>query len=364
MKKFIQALLLAWWIVSPASGHVVSQISGKWRESNTWEIEVLFDAGYAVPEWRDDEQAPAPERKWLLEMGEPGWSKLRAEAEKYLRDHLQIRSGDSTLAWTAEFPDFAKSPPDFPRLLTDGAYFHLRIKGKDLLDKEAKFIWSATARPTFVLGLPGEPITYLTIQPGESKALPTKARPVVESKVAWLEAFIQGFLHVLPKGLDHILFILGLFLSHRKWRPLLYQSLTFTLAHTITLGLAAAGAVSFPSAWVEPLIALSLIVVALENLRPGHQPNSKWKLGIIFAFGLVHGLGFAGALSTWIQPGESFFISLLSANIGVELAQALILAAAWVLTIGWHESRHYEKFRFIGCLMIAVFGGFLLFQRL
>lgn len=76
----------------------------------------------------------------------------------------------------------------------------------------------------------------------------------------------QGFLHVLPLGLDHILFVVGLFLLSRKWKPVLYQVSVFTAAHTITLGLASLELISAPSNVVEPIIAASIAVIAFENI--------------------------------------------------------------------------------------------------
>jgi hypothetical protein len=79
-------------------------------------------------------------------------------------------------------------------------------------------------------------------------------------------------------------------------------------------------------------------------------------LWLVFAFGLVHGLGFAGALATWIRPGEGFFTSLVAANLGVEVAQAIVLASAWLLTMRWHESRAWPHFRRWACVALALAG--------
>ncbi len=103
-----------------------------------------------------------------------------------------------------------------------------------------------------------------------------------------------GFDHILPKGLDHILFVLGLFLLCARWKPLLWQVTSFTAAHTITLGLATFGVVSLPSSIVEPLIALSIVYVAIENVV--HEKLGRFRVVVVFFFGLLHGLGFAGVL--------------------------------------------------------------------
>lgn len=112
-----------------------------------------------------------------------------------------------------------------------------------------------------------------------------------------------GFTHILPGGLDHVLFVLGLFLLAPMWRPVLAQVTTFTLAHSITLGLALYGAVSVSRAIVEPLIALSIAYVAVENLVTTEL--KPWRLALVFLFGLLHGMGFAGVLQDLsLAPSE------------------------------------------------------------
>lgn len=349
-------------LLVPAGGHVVTQIFGEWKPSSTWEIEVLFDAGYAVPEWRGDAQAEAPRREWLAGMGEAGWAPLRLEAERFLRECLRVKSNGEWMGWRVDFPDFAKNPPDFPELLNDGAYFRMRITGEKALASGAEIFWSAGTRPSLVLRMPGANAGYLTLAPGGSLALPVEGKGA--GRASWSESFRQGFLHVLPFGLDHVLFIMGLFFYRREWRPLVWQSLAFTLAHSVTLGLAAAGIVRVSGAWVEPMVALSLVVVALENLRPSAVARPRARLAVVFGFGLIHGLGFAGALAVWLKPGAGFITGLLCANLGVEAAQVLLLVTALGLTIGWHRRAIYQRARIAGCLGIALTGALWVVQRL
>ncbi len=350
------------WLLAPACGHVVTQIFGEWKESETWEIEVLFDAGYAVPEWRGDAQAEAPRREWLEGLGENGWAPLRQEAERYLRECLRVKAGGEWTQWRVEFPDFAVNPPDFPVLLNDGAYFRMRLAGERRLSKGAEVFWSDGDRPAFVMRLPGADAGYLTLASGESAPLPMAGRDA--GRPPWAEAFRQGFLHVLPLGFDHVLFVMGLFFYRREWRPLLWQSLAFTVAHTVTLGLAAAGIVRISGNWVEPVIALSLVVVGLENLRTSTEARQRVRLAVVFGFGLIHGLGFAGSLSVWLKPGDGFLTGLLSANAGVEAAQIVLLAAAWVITVPLQGTVFYQKVRVAGCLGIAAAGTVWLIQRI
>lgn len=345
-----------------ARAHVVSQIFGEWKVAPTWEIEVLFDAGYAVPEWRADGQVEAPTREWLVALGENGWKSLRCEAERYLRESLQLKSGGQISEWTVAFPDFTKIPPDFPKPLNEGAYFRVRIVGTHSLKSDAAISWAGGMRPSLILQMPGKDAGFLTIKPGQ--VLPLAVADQQPGRPSWVESFRQGFLHVLPSGLDHLLFVMGLFFYQRKWPPLLWQSLAFTLAHTVTLGLAAAGIVKVSGAWVEPLIALSIVVIALENLLPVKTAGYRARLALVFGFGLIHGLGFAGALAAWLKPGEGFLIALMSANLGVEAAQVTLLGAAWCLTAGWNRHNVYQRARWICCMGIAATGAFWFLERI
>jgi hypothetical protein len=181
---------------------------------------------------------------------------------------------------------------------------------------------------------------------------------------AVFEEFLrQGYVHVVPKGLDHILFVLGVFLLSRKWRPLLWQVTMFTLAHTITLGLATLGWVHIPGSIVEPLIAASIAVIALENIFfPKYTP---WRLVIVFFFGLIHGLGFAGALSELNVPGASLLVGLLGFNVGVEFGQLSVIALALVATFWVRDAKVYRNFVVIpGSVAIAVMGVFWMVERI
>jgi len=142
-----------------------------------------------------------------------------------------------------------------------------------------------------------------------------------------------GFTHILPNGLDHILFVLGLFFLTRRVRSVLAQVTAFTLAHSITLGLALYGVVSLPAAIVEPLIALSIAYVAIENLAT--TDLKPWRLALVFGFGLLHGMGFAEALARLELPRSEFLTTLVGFNAGVEAGQLTIIAAASIVVSIW-----------------------------
>ena len=195
--------------------------------------------------------------------------------------------------------------------------------------------------------------------------LPNPAGPAaapVRGNSVW--QFIElGFTHILPKGLDHILFVLGLFLLSPKPKPLLWQVTAFTLAHSITLALAVLGIFALPGRVVEPLIALSIAVVAIENLF--HTEVSPWRWVGVFGFGLIHGLGFAGVLNEVSLPRDQIGVALLSFNIGVELGQLAVIALAFAATKWCADRAWYGPWvRRPACLLIALAGVVWTVERL
>ena len=140
-----------------------------------------------------------------------------------------------------------------------------------------------------------------------------------------------GVGHILPGGLDHILFVLALFLASTRVKALIIQITTFTVAHTVTLGLAATGVIAPASSIVEPFIAITIAFVAVENLV--FKKMTWWRPLLVFAFGLIHGLGFAGFFGELGLPSGQFWSALIGFNIGVEIGQLSVVAAAFVLAL-------------------------------
>lgn len=201
-------------------------------------------------------------------------------------------------------------------------------------------------------------------------------------QATWMETFVDyipvGFDHIVPKGLDHILFVLGLFFLAARFRPLLLQVSLFTLAHTITLALAALGYTQFIDDFtqgslgvafidiVEPLIALSIAYVAIENIFM--KGISPWRPFVIFIFGLLHGLGFASVLGEFGLPDDTFVAALIGFNVGVEVGQLAVIAAMFFFV--WQSLRIdrgenevarglglYALFGLIGLGLLAVNAG-------
>ena len=173
-----------------------------------------------------------------------------------------------------------------------------------------------------------------------------------------------GFTHILPKGLDHILFVLGIFLLNARLRSIVAQVTAFTIAHSITLGLTIYGFVSLPSSIVEPLIALSIVYVAVENVITAEL--KPWRVAVVFLFGLLHGMGFAGVLSELGLPRSEFLTALVTFNVGVELGQLTVIALASLLFAQWYRDRKwYRPYVVIPVsLLIAITGLYWTAQRI
>lgn len=199
---------------------------------------------------------------------------------------------------------------------------------------------------------------------GESAPFPLAKAVVPPTRAEVVKLYLKlGFTHILPEGLDHVLFVLGIFLLSRRLKPILQQVTAFTVAHTLTLGLSIYGVVSLPPSIVEPLIALSIVFVAVENiLTPELKPA---RLLLVFAFGLLHGLGFAGVLSELGLPRSEFLPALLSFNLGVEAGQLAVIGLATLLLGLPFRHRDWYRQRVVipaSCL-IAMVGLYWSVQR-
>ena len=191
-----------------------------------------------------------------------------------------------------------------------------------------------------------------------SKSFTRPTRLEIARQYLWL-----GYTHILPKGLDHILFVLGIFLLSRRWQTMLLQVTAFTVAHSITLGLSIYGIVSLPSRIVEPLIALSIAYVAVENLFT--RDLKPWRVALVFMFGLLHGLGFAGVLRELGLPRQEFLTALLTFNLGVEGGQLTVIAAALLITAPVMNERWYRQRIVVpASIVIAAIGLYWTIARL
>ena len=175
---------------------------------------------------------------------------------------------------------------------------------------------------------------------------------------------IIGFQHIFPKGIDHILFVLGLFLFSPKFKPLFIQISVFTIAHTITIFLGVLNIIRVSETIVEPIIALSISYVAMENIFL--KKISIWRPLIIFFFGLLHGLGFAGVINEIGLSQTNFIFSLLAFNLGVEIGQLFVIVICYFGVTHWIKDRLWYKKFFTNpmSLIISIIGLIWFVERI
>jgi HupE/UreJ protein len=268
-------------------------------------------------------------------------------------------------------PSIALVVPDgsSPLALAEAPELTLRLSG-DVPAGARAFTWSnAGAVGSYMLTIRTEGAAQAARQwvegPGESRPFVLNAAVVPPTWAAVVRTYlILGFTHILPKGTDHILFVFGIFLLAIRLKPILPQVTAFTIAHTITLALTIYGVVSLSPRIVEPLIALSIVYVAVENVvTPKLMP---WRVALVFGFGLLHGMGFAGVLGELGLPRSEFLPALLCFNGGVELGQLTVIAGAFLLIGLPFGGRPWYRRRVVipGSLLIAAIGLYWFVQRL
>ncbi|MCB1042448.1 MAG: HupE/UreJ family protein [Acidobacteria bacterium] len=282
-----------------------------------------------------------------LDAREKAWS----QAKRFLERRIKLRVDGEPLILQL-MP--AKAPGD-------QGYFGVKAELVGALPEDWRefTLFSSRALPPLMLEVfIDDKITYKGLV-GQGLESP----PIGRGSTRQLQVFYyltMGYMHILPLGLDHILFVLGLFLFSRKPKDLLWQVSAFTLAHTTTLALSAYGVVRLPSQLVESLIALSLVYVGVENLLATQIKTRR--LLVVFGFGLLHGLGFASVvmdLDSW-QRGAWHLISF---NVGVELGQLSVIGIAFLVFMLFHSElqKHLSNW---GSLAVALTGCVLLISRM
>jgi hypothetical protein len=186
---------------------------------------------------------------------------------------------------------------------------------------------------------------------------------IIETPSSVWGFILLGLHHIVPQGLDHICFVLGLFLLSPRLRPLLIQITAFTVAHSVTLALAMAGVVTMGGRIVESLIALSIVAVAVENVFT--REIRPWRWVVVFCFGLIHGLGFAGSFAGLeLAPGD-FVRPLVCLNIGVELGQLTVVAGAALVTVWfWKKPWYRTRITIPASALIALVGAYWACERM
>lgn len=278
------------------------------------------------------------------------YDELRAltakEMEQAFRDYwpqmqggFSIQSGTETI--TPELVSISVTETPNVELLRDAT---LSIRG-DLPEGEnpVTIAWDSQFGPLVMRQMGGGEDAYTAfLRNGDASEPLPRIGIATEGGLAVFIRYIGiGFEHILPLGLDHILFVLGLYFLSPRIKPLILQVTTFTLAHTVTLALGILGIVTIAPEIVEPLIAASIVYVAVENLIS--REMTKWRLAIVFAFGLLHGLGFASVLGDFGLETGRFITSLIGFNIGVEFGQLTVIAMAFLAVGAWFGGKSWYR---------------------
>jgi hypothetical protein len=181
--------------------------------------------------------------------------------------------------------------------------------------------------------------------------IPYDLNKLSQTDIGWVYLKL-GYTHILPSGYDHVLFILGIFFLNPHLKSVLWQATAFTVAHSITLGLAMYGLIKPPGAVIEAIIALSIVFVAVENIFTAEL--RWWRVLIVFCFGLVHGCGFASALTQLGLPPNDYLLSLVSFNLGVELGQVTIILIAYFAVGKWFADKKWYHRRIVIPVSLAI----------
>ncbi|MBL8201495.1 MAG: HupE/UreJ family protein [Chromatiales bacterium] len=359
-------------LVQPADAHRLRPaiVTVTFGDDGTWEaaLQLNLEAVLAGigPEHEDTSQAPQAGVYNALRELPPAALRARFEAAApRLIEGIDLRFDGRRVTAGVVAVDI---PPvgdlGVERLTT------IRFAG-DIPPGSAAFTWRYAAEygeSALRLAMPGgEVVRADWLMAGQASApfqLDPALVPVRTTGDVFRDYTVLGFTHILPKGLDHILFVLGIFLLSVHWRPLLYQVTAFTVAHSITLALSLYGVISLPASVVEPLIALSIVYVAVENIVVGEL--RPWRVWVVFGFGLLHGLGFAGVLTELGLPAGEFLPALIAFNVGVELGQLAVISLAFLAVGLWFRARPWYRARIVipASLLIAMVGAYWTVERI
>ena len=357
--------ILAFGLPARAHDFTITATAATFRADGSFQIDMICDLdalALGVPSSQDS----AALARQLREMPPSESNAAIANLRTLFIKRTRIRFDGTEVEPTVEFPEYSATPSEhteIPSCLGVTA----RLSGRVPENARTFTFWASRAFQAVHLtilrdGVEGETKHILAVAE-ESPPYPLREAPPPPSRLSVaLEYTRLGFEHILPKGVDHILFVLGLFLLSTHWRPLLWQVTAFTLAHTLTLALSMYGVVRLSPHIVEPLIALSIAVVAIENLATAKL--HVWRTAIVFGFGLLHGLGFAGVLTELGLPRSEFVTALVAFNIGVELGQLTVIALAFLL-VGWFRQRPWYRPRVTIPIsaVIAALGLYAAIQR-
>jgi len=352
-------------------------------------LDVYYDVSLSLEEWQGDE-IPAPTREWLLLQTESTYERIKNGAVNYIAEHIELnymqvsQAQVELLDYNIVFPDFVSSPPDFPKQRNGYAYSIVRVVWKipSMLSTGDKLVlgWKHSdqemmLRVDVAMMNQKEQISYTRLTDHKNYSwFPLnndnqKGANITDTKLSNRAAyswFKLGFSHIIPKGWDHLLFIAGLFFLARSKKELFSQSLLFTLAHSVVLVLIAFGVTIPIPAWIEIVIALSIVYIGVEAYVAQSQKSSlaKWRSLIVCFFGLIHGFAFAEILQGYFDNEDQVWLALLGFNLGIESAQIMIILGLGLISLLWAKSIYSLQVSIYVSYAIAIMGIVWLIERI
>lgn len=356
----IAVSMLVFCCAGPALAHDVelTKVVVRFDAQNRYEVQFHYDVNAWLLSVRP-EHLTAQEMARLATMPLDARDARLAELREHVLRNVRIRFDEQKAAPAFDVMDNPDRPASQPA--HGSALLRIvRLSGEVPAGARVFDFWASRSFGNIVLFTSTEPVDIpdqQLLERGE-RSRPYALGVGTPSASAFTVArqyAVLGFEHILPKGLDHILFVLSLFLLSTRLGPLLWQITAFTLAHSVTLALSTYGVVTLSPRIVEPLIALSIAAVAIENLFT--TKLHPWRPVVVFIFGLLHGLGFAGVLTELGLPRNQFATALISFNVGVELGQLAVIMLA-LAAVGWFRSRVWYRPRVvIPCSMLICATG-------
>lgn len=302
-----------------------TRVAAVFREGRTYDVEIVTDATALVEKLEVSAGRPVP-----AGIASDGLESMLTNSGERFRQRVKVAFDGSdvrpAIAFSLKPGTNGGSPAATIRLtgqIPNGARHFTWTYG-----------WTFASYAITVRDGASANATTLWLEGGQSSSPFVLTAPAPPDRLGTVWRYLRlGFTHILPNGFDHILFVLGIYLLSGRARTVLYQVSAFTVAHSITLGLSMYGLVAVSPRIVEPMIAVSIAYVAIENIF--WSELKSWRVALVFSFGLLHGMGFAGALKELGLPRSEFVTALVTFNVGVEAAQLTVIGGAFLL-VGWY----------------------------
>lgn len=371
-------LITAAWLLAMAgisNGHSMKQVRAEITAGNGgWEASVWLEAWALYPE--DGPKVPhgtpgdprTAGNAWVDKLDAADHGVMRKVAAEFLTETLVLSLDGKRLEAEFSYPEYSVERPKLRENDAGNSLVRIDLRGKFPAGATGplELAWQDDEDEPLALEVKVPELKLLRLAPG---AKPVELMRIVaggavaagseSSLFTWI---VAGFRHILPLGLDHICFILGLFFLQPKWKPLLWQTSAFTLAHSITLALVVLGVFTAPAKVVEPMIALSIAYVGIENLWV--KELKPWRVALVFALGLLHGMGFASVMKELELPKGQVIEPLIGFNLGVELGQMTVLATAFAVTVWFLKKPAFGMVRKVASGLIGAVGLYWTYERI